>query len=185
MPDVGLDAANGIYTAAHLTLILAGILTFVGALALFYAEGIRSKYHDREINEAKARGEEAHAEAAKSNERAANLEKDAEEARKQTAELSVRAASLEKETQVARLEVEKLKVQSAWRELSPEVVGKLRSSLAAHPSSVSVGHTAGDQESMALAIQFANVFQQAGWQIGFQSNTYAGAVPFGLIIPNG
>jgi hypothetical protein len=99
------------------------------------------------------------------------------------AESQERTAQLENETAQAKLEQERLKAQLAWRTLSPEVRDLLTKALSAHPSRMNIEYVANDTEVQYLAIQIANAFTDAKWQIAMKQVTHAGTVVFGLWIP--
>jgi hypothetical protein len=82
------------------------------------------------------------------------------------------------------LEQERLKAQLAWRVLSQATQEELVRDLSAHPSRINIEYVANDTEAQYLAIQFANAFNAAKWQIGMLQVTHAGAVVFGLFIPD-
>jgi len=150
---------------------------FVSAMVGYQISDIIQADADRRIEDAKLKGDEARAEASKANAEVAR-------ANEAIAAAHVRASSLENEAAQARLEQERLKAQLAWRVLSPEMATKLEGILSAHPSSINIQHVANDAEALYLAIQFANIFTKAHWQMGMLSVTTAGAVIFGLWIPD-
>lgn len=99
-------------------------------------------------------------------------------------EVGERTAGLEAEAANARLETERLKAQFAWRTISPEATKALEVELAAHPGAVNVEYVAGDPEANNLAIQIANIFGTAKWQVGMMGQTFAGTAIFGLWVPD-
>ena len=99
------------------------------------------------------------------------------------AESNERAANLEKEAADARLEQEKLKAQLAWQTMSRQAAETLTRRLSTKPGSVNVQYVANDPEAHAFAIQIANVFDSAGWTVALMGQTYAGAVFCGLWVP--
>jgi hypothetical protein len=154
--DVSLDTANLVYVVSWIGLIIGAILTAVATLAAFWSSAVRDKHSDTQIQTART-------EAAKANERAATLENEAAQ---------------------ARLEQEKLKAQLAWRVLPPAAVTAIEQRLSQAPSAINVEHVANDPEALYLAIQIANIFERAKWQIAMNAVTMAGTVVFGIWIPN-
>jgi hypothetical protein len=102
----------------------------------------------------------------------------------ETAQANERAAELANEAAQARAEQERLKAQLAWRTLSPQVLSQLEEPLSRHPGKINVQHVANDPESLYLAIQFANLFGKANWQVQMLSVTMMGAAVFGLFLPD-
>jgi hypothetical protein len=153
----------------------------IGSLMLLGAsEVISHRYSERkdelaeiqQIVDKKAHDDEIarlHLDTAQITERAARLEKEAAEARRDAAQ--------------ARLEQERLRAQLAWRTISPEATTRLQTILAKNPGKINVQHVANDPEALYLAIQIANIFGQAKWQVQMLAMTMAGTVVFGLWIP--
>lgn len=100
------------------------------------------------------------------------------------AQASEKAARLENDAAQARAEQERLKAQLAWRAIAPESASKLKSILSGHPGGINVQHIANDPEALYLAIQIANIFGNAKWQVGMLSVTMGGVVIFGTFIPD-
>jgi cell division protein FtsL len=107
----------------------------------------------------------------------AQITKEAETARAAIANANAQAAQ-------ARLEQERLKAELAWRTLSPQVVAQLEQILSKHPGKINVQHVANDTEALYLAIQLANIFGKAKWEVQMLSVTMGGALVFGLWSPN-
>jgi hypothetical protein len=93
-------------------------------------------------------------------------------------------ATLEKETADAKLEQEKLKSRLAWRILPPEIEGQLHAALAANIGRVNIEYVANDTETLYFAIQLANIFGRANWQVGFLAATLQGVMLFGIFVPD-
>jgi hypothetical protein len=110
-------------------------------------------------------------------------EKDRELARFRS-ESQERTAQLENDAEQAKLEQERLKARLAWRTLSPELRERLVAALAAHPSRLNIEYVANDTEAQYFAIQIAKSFEEAKWEIAMMQATHAGAVVFGVWIPN-
>jgi hypothetical protein len=95
-----------------------------------------------------------------------------------------RAASLANEASQARLEQEKLKAQLAWRVLSPQSTATIEQRLSQQPASINIEHVANDPEALYLAIQVANIFGKANWQVAMNAVTMSGTAVFGIWIPH-
>ena len=128
---------------------------------------------------------------AQANEKAANLEKEAAQANAEVAKANAtaaaaneRAAALERDAANARLEQERLKAQMAWRNIEPAMRDRLKDALAQHPGKVTIKHPSGDTESEYLAVQFANIFGEAKWEVAMFSAQTAGMVAWGLFVPD-
>jgi hypothetical protein len=72
----------------------------------------------------------------------------------------------------------------AWRTLSPTDTVNLTGQLAQKAGKVNIQYPSGDTEAEYLAIQFAKVFESAGWQVAMFSATLHGTVAWGLFIPD-
>jgi hypothetical protein len=115
----------------------------------------------------------------------AHVQHDTAQAIERAAKLEKETAQAQKETAQARLEQERLKAQLAWRALTPEISAQLGTFLSQHPpGKINVQHVANDPEALYLAIQFANAFAAAKWEIQMLAVTMAGAVVFGVWVPD-
>jgi hypothetical protein len=121
MPNISLDAANQIFNASNIALIVGACLAVVGTFGAVYSSGVRDRYADERSKQnelkianalsdaARANAEAAHAnaQAALANERAASLDK---EASRLKVELTDRSHPLVartiKETQIQRLKAQ-------------------------------------------------------------------------------
>jgi hypothetical protein len=101
-----------------------------------------------------------------------------------TAQTNEKAAQLEKDAANARLETEKLKQTVAWRTIPAAAATALQAALAAHPGSVNLRYTDGDPEALYLAVQFSKIFSDAHWQVAPGSLKLANALVFGLALPD-
>ena len=121
------------------------------------------KEKDGQIAEAKAGVAVATENAAKANERAASLERDAAQ---------------------AKLETERLKSQLAWRSLPQNLENLFSNALSNHAGKVNIQHVANDTEAQYFAIQLANIFGRAGWEVGLSSVSMSGVAIFGIWVPD-
>ncbi len=99
---------------------------------------------------------------------------------RQIADTNNRAAELSKEAADARLETERIKSLVSWRTLSSEQIKTLQDILSKHPSSVQFDTVANDPE----AAYFSNLLSEGfkNWKGFSSSRTYVGAIFFGLIV---
>jgi hypothetical protein len=61
---------------------------------------------------------------------------------------------------------------------------KLTERLSARPSKINIEYVSTDTEAKYFAIQIANIFADAKWQIGMMQVTYGGSVFFGIDVPD-
>jgi hypothetical protein len=156
MWDISPPLADVLFAWSNVVLIVGAAAVLIGTIGSIKIGAIREHFADLRISD---------------NER-------------ETSKANVRAAELEKEAAEARLEQERLKARLAWRTLSPDVVARLTSFLLAHPSKVNIEFAASDTEAQYLAIQLANIFSDAKWEVGFLQVTYAGTILFGILVPD-
>jgi hypothetical protein len=167
---VWLGSHTGFLIATWVAAIFGGIgiaAAFISAIVGYQlTEGALTDANERisvAREEARAEGEKAQAEIAKANAQIEVAKRDAEN---------------------ARLEQERLKARLAWRVLTPETIEKLKASLAGNRGRVNILHTANDPEAQYFAVQLANVFHAANWEVGLSSHTIGGVMVFGLIAPD-
>jgi len=89
-----------------------------------------------------------------------------------------------KEALQARIEQERLKAQFAWRVLPNEISADLERHLSQHPGKINVQYVANDPEALYFAIQFANIFVNAKWEVQMLAMQIAGTAIFGIWIPD-
>jgi hypothetical protein len=114
MFDVSLDIANTLFIVSNVLLVVGALFGVVGAFGVFYAGGIRERYADERISTNEASTARALADAAKANERAATLDKEALELK---LELAKRTQPLVARG-VSRAQIEILKSSFAGRNLT-------------------------------------------------------------------
>jgi multidrug efflux pump subunit AcrA (membrane-fusion protein) len=134
--------------------------------------------------EAEAHLADARARAAEAERHAAEARASAAQAEGRAAQANERAAALEKDAATARLEQEKLKATLAWRIVPLSEAVALQHALAGHPGTVNLWYTAGDPESLYLALQIGQILEKAGWKVNAGAVTLAGIV-FGISTPPG
>lgn len=122
-----------------------------------------------EVATARAAVAGAQAETAKTNEAVAKANERAAILEKRAASESLRAAEIMKAT--------------AWRALMPEQIEKLSRSISAHSGKLNIAWVANDAESLALAIQFSNIFAGSKWELTPTAMTYADRVIWGNLNP--
>ena len=164
----GIAAVAGAIAVA--SVFVAGIIGYKITDVVTHESEIRIGEAEARISEATARAEEAKAGAAAATENAANANE--------------RAASLERDATRARLETERLKAQLAWRVLPQNIANAIGNNLSASVGKINIQYAANDTEALYFAIQLANIFGKAGWQVGMLSVTLSGTVVFGLWVPD-
>ena len=179
-----LATAERIADIANVFFIGSLVVGVVATVTIVWMTNVKERYWDQD-RQASA-------------ERIATLATQGDQLRKDTAEAraelgnanadiakaNARAAALENDAAQARLEQERLKAQLAWRVLSPEQIVSLQTHLAQKPGQINIQYPASDTEAEYLAIQFANLFGKAGWQVGMLSSQLQGAMAFGIFIPD-
>lgn len=179
-----LPLANKIFDVANVFFIATLVVGVVSTIVIVRMAAVKERYWDQER--------------VASAERIVTLTTLGDQLRKDTAEAraelgkanadiaraNARAAALENDAAQARLEQERLKAQLAWRTIAPVPAGNLTALLALKAAQVNIQYPSGDTEAEYLAIQFANLFEKAGWQVAMFSATIHGAVIWGLFIPD-
>jgi hypothetical protein len=135
-----LHIANAIYNAAYVALIIGALITVSGTVALFWSEGIRSRFADERISKNEAEVAQAQAEAAK--------------AKAEAAEAGARAAE-------ANLELEKLRApRTLGTEQQKRLIAKLDPFLGQKFSFLVVA----DTEPINLMYMIETSLKAAGWE---------------------
>src|SRR5260221_12033912 len=108
MLDLSQCAANAIYNAANIALIVGGVLVLMGTIAAIWSSGIRERYADERISSNEAKTAQAVASAAIANEQAADAGATAAIANRAAADAGARVADANKAAKHERLERMKL-----------------------------------------------------------------------------
>jgi hypothetical protein len=200
-----LTSANWWFDVSWYGLLIAGGLTALAAFATviflfiqFWSSGVKERQTEwrtsalelqtetakKETARLSAEAEKAREGIAQANAAGETAKADAAKANAEIATAKKQTAALENEAAQARLEQERLKAQLAWRTLAPDAKSNLETALARKPAQVNIQYPSGDTEAQYLAIQFANTFEKAGWQVAMFSATLHGTVAWGLFIPD-
>jgi hypothetical protein len=188
--------------ATILALMLGGLTATAAFISVWVGYQLTSGVQqeaNRRVSEIQAEAARANEAAAKANERAAieaaraqaeaghanaganisiaKINAELAEARKQT-------AMLEREASQARLEQLRLKALLAWRTLSPSAASALRSQLSATPAKINIEYVHSDVESQYFAVQIANTFVDARWNVAMVGVVYDGSLVFGMAVPD-
>jgi hypothetical protein len=150
--------------------IITGAALFVSAWVSSRVADVAQQDADQRILEARTRGDEARADAAKANLRAS--------------EAAERAAALEKEAAETRLQYEKLKAAVAWRSVEPNNMKRLVKRLSERRSVVQLEYVQGDPEAQRLAAQLFTAFNEAKWKPQVMARVYLGAASGIWVLPN-
>jgi hypothetical protein len=98
--------------------------------------------------------------------------------------LKMRLAEATERASAAELETERLKARFSWRRLSAEQIEKFAGALADKQRlSIRIEYVGDDPETNLFAREIGSLFKKSGWNVGFTSASYAGAVAFGLRLP--
>jgi hypothetical protein len=93
-------------------------------------------------------------------------------------ELRKRANS---EVSLAQQETQLMRSHLAWRELSRGQIESIKKVLkGAESSSIEFHYFSADPESNVFARRIGDVFERAGWQVGYVGSSFAGKTLFGL-----
>jgi len=191
--DISLDTANKFYSLGWKASLVGAFVTLIGVSLLMW--GTRVRDHDFDSNISRL-----NTDAARANERAAQLEKDAAKAREKTAVLEVeaertkeavaraneQAAKLKAEAEETHLLLEKEKSRRLELEqaVSPRIMEQHKSSnaLKVLPGITAIITNVPDIESQRMAGQLAATLNMAGWRIQFSPYNPADIYPDGVII---
>ncbi len=143
-----LDRANAFSNMAMGALVIGVMLTIAATIALIWLSGIKSRYANEHISQIFAQSEQAKADAARANERAA--------------EFLLRAQQASAEQEKARLQLEHVRSLSAWRRVSAEQHEKIVNSLHSHPVTVNLLSPGNDPEADQFAADIAETLKMAG-----------------------
>ncbi len=156
--------ANTVSYFSNIILVIGVIFTLAGTMGSIWSSGQKEKFADERISHNKAETEKAHAEAAKANENAARLQREAEQ---------------------ARLEIVKLNQKMAWRRLSSNqyqiLVNELKKNTFTEVWLTFVGD---DPESITFREDINRAFSEAGIEAKFYSG-YKVAVGLSIKGPDG
>lgn len=144
------------------------------SVALWRLSAISSENKDRQLERYKS----------EASERVSKAEAAAKKAQEASSLADERSKVLVLEAQNAKLETERLKAQLAWRSIPPAEAAQLKDALSKTPSKINIQHVAGDPEALYLAIQIANIFGEAKWEVQMLAVTMAGSLVFGIFIPS-
>jgi hypothetical protein len=92
MLDLSLPTANALFGLSNIALIIGGVLVLIGTVGVFWTTGIRDRYAEERISSNEAQTAMANEGAAKANERASELAKEAEHERLERLQLEAEIA---------------------------------------------------------------------------------------------
>lgn len=168
MWNISSPLADSLFSWSNVVLIIGAALVFIGTIGSIKMAAIREHFADIRISDneratkgAIAESDVAKADAAKANERAAELEREAAKSRE---------------------EAERLKGVVQWRAIPATNASELERLLAAKPGAVNLRWTDGDPEALFVAIQFSQIFSKAGWQVAPGSLKPLGQLFFGIVL---
>jgi hypothetical protein len=143
-----VDRAADIYNIAMTFLVIGVMMTIAATVVLIWASGIKSRHADQHLALALAQSEQAKADTAKANERAA--------------EFLLRAQQAGLEQEKMRLESEQVRKLSAWRRVSADQHAKIVKTLHGHTIVVTLLSPGDDPEAAQFADDIARTLTEAG-----------------------
>ena len=161
-----------------ITAIAGGIAVITGYLSSFLASQAsdeKEAISNRRIAEANARGKDAIARIAETDEGLAK-------AHAAIAEQQARAAQFEKEAEEAKLNAERLRRAIAWREIPKTSEAMIVAMASEAPGAINLHYTDGDPEALALAAQFSQAFNKAGWRVAMAAEKLPNTLALGIIL---
>jgi hypothetical protein len=115
MPPISLAHANLLNSASNVATIIGGLMTFAGAIGIFWSGGIRDEYADRRASELENATAVARADAAKANESNTRLQIELERERSERMRLEQQVAPRAL-TEAQRSEIHAALRQSGWKD---------------------------------------------------------------------
>ncbi len=152
------DRANALSNFAMVSLVVGLLLTIASTIALIWLSGVKSRYIDEHMAQIFAQSEQAKAETARANERAA--------------EFLLRAQQANAEQEKARLQLEQVRTLSAARRLSPEQHAKIVKSLNGHPMTVNLLSPNNDAEAAQFAEDISQTLKDAGITVNASTSLF-------------
>jgi hypothetical protein len=158
MIDLSLPAANLVFGAANVLLIIGAVFVLAGTIGVIWTGGIRERYANERISNNEVQTALAKENAAKANEQAAKANENAAR---------------------VTLEAEKIKAQIAWRALTQHQADAILQSVAITPGMITIAHS-DNPETQSFAFQFARVFGAAKWDTHVEARSYGGVLFVGI-----
>ncbi len=146
--DLSLDRANAIQSIAIIALIIGALVSIIATITLIWTMDIRNRLANTHLANALAQSNQAKAEAARANER--------------TAELLLQAQQAQLVQEKARLEHEQTRSVVAWRRISPDQHAKLVKALRGYSIKVNVLSPANDPEAAQFAADIVKTLTDGG-----------------------
>lgn len=143
-----LARATTFYNFAMGALVVGAVITIAATIALIWSSGMKNRYADAHLANAVAVQEQAKAEAAKANERAA--------------ELLLRARQAKLDDEKTHLELEQARAISGPRRISAEQRAKIVKALAGHPMTINLLSPSNDPEAKQFAADLTTTLRTAG-----------------------
>lgn len=154
--SLALERATIFYNIAMVALIVGGIITIAATVALVWASSLKSRYADEHLVHALTQQEQAKAEAARANQRAA--------------ELLLRAQQARLDQEKTSLELEHVRAITGWRRINEEQHAKIVKALQGHPIAVNLLSPANDPEAAQFADDIVKTLKDAGLTVAAQTS---------------
>lgn len=143
-----LARATTFYNFAMGALVIGTVITIAATIGLIWSSGMKNRYADAHLANALAMQEQARAEAAKANERAADL--------------LLRARQAKLDDQKTHLELEQARAISGPRRISTEQRAKIVKALVGHPMTINLLSPSNDPEAKQFAEDLTATLRAAG-----------------------
>lgn len=143
-----LARATTFYNFAMGALVLGSVITIAATIGLIWSSGMKNRYADAHLANAFAVQEQAKLEAAKANERAA--------------ELLLRARQAKLDDEKTHLELEQARAISGPRRISTEQRAKIVKALVGHPMNINLLSPSNDPEAKQFAEDLTATLRAAG-----------------------
>jgi hypothetical protein len=146
-----LARATTFYNFAMVALAIGAILTIAATIGLIWASALKSRYIDEHLATAFAQQQQAKAETAKANERAA--------------ELLLRAQQVQLDRDKMHIELEHVRAIDGPRRLSTEQRTKIVKALVGHPMTINLLSAGNDPEAKQFADDLTAALKAAGMTV--------------------
>lgn len=143
-----LDQATAFFNFSMFALIIGAMITIAATIGVIWASALKSRYTDEHLAHALTQREQAKADAARANERAA--------------ELLLRAQQARLEQEKAHIELEQVRSIAGPRRISGDQCAKIVKALRGHSMMVNLLRSSNDAEAKQFADDIAKALRDAG-----------------------
>jgi hypothetical protein len=146
--DLAIDRANAIHSIAIIALIVGALVSIIATVTLFWTTDFKNRFANAHLANALAQSNQAKAEAARANER--------------TAELLLQTQQARLEQEKARLEHEQTRALVSWRRISSDQHARLVKALRGYSIKVNVLSPSNDPEAAQFAEDIVKTLTDGG-----------------------